>query len=391
LRDFENHETSCLIALSEEQNQGFYQQPKTTEIPSKNPSNYPQKGGSFHDKPSSYPIQKEVKKEVPNIPSKETSNYQKYPSTSYQKDPINPQKDPINPYKDSLNYQKDYGNLPKEPENYMKDPPNYKKESTNYQKQSSYPQNDQYKNGKRDPKKKDSFTYLEKETNYQAPKDQYGYNRKESNELNKIPPQRDPINLTKEIPSGIQKNPFEIPAKEKEKDKPITSKNQPNIPGKQYENYINNYRDKNKEKEQLYSQQALKNKPSNPYPSNYNPNPNISKSTSTNPNFPTYHNPTNLNTKVLDDKEKKQNTTNTHNFYEKKNSVEYNPKKPHMQDYEKEYPNKPNLNINKNEPHKGKMEMQDYKNKLPENKSPGIGQNIPSVRNYGILRFFFLI
>ena len=357
LRDYETHEASCILALSEQQNQELYQHPYQSEFPAK-------KSGSTHEK-SSKPIQKEPQRQ--EIPVKERDPYQRNPvaNLGYQKDPVGPS-----------NYQKDLGN-------YNKD---YGKDYGNVRKEQPYnqlpPSNNPSTQVKRDIKKQDSFTY--KDASKEATKDPAPYGKRDSKEYKEY--DKPSIPVKENLPSGIQKsNPYEIPKKEPEKTKPTTNAQ----PGKQYESYMQNkYWDKNKEKEPLYSQQALtgpnnNNKPiSNP--SQNNPYADaISKGTpNTNIREQGYKQPP-YNTKLPDDKEKKPNTPGTHNFYEKKQSLDMNPTKPHMKDYDKEVPNKPNFNLNK------KPEYDYNKPKIPETKSAGLGQNIPSVVTFFSFKTFY--
>lgn len=378
LRDYETHETSCIIALSEQQNQGLYQPPYHSEFPIK-------KSGSIHDK-SSKPIPKEPQRQ--EIPAKEKDPYQKNPAANpmtYQKDPPGPspyqknpvsnpttyQKDPIGP----INYQKDLGNYNKD---YGKDYGNVKKEQPYNQLP---PSNNPSNQVKRDIKKQDSFTY--KDATKEATKDAVPYGKRDSKEYKDY--DKPSIPVKENLPSGIQKsNPYEIPKKESEKPKPASGY----VPGKQYENYMQNkHWDKNKEKEPLYSQQALtghnNNKPmSNPSQNNAYADA-IAKGT-TNTRDQGYKQPP-LNTKLQEDKEKKPNTPSTHNFYEKKQSLDMNPTKPHMKDYDKEVPNKPNFNLNK----KTEQPYDYNKPKMPETKSAGLGQNLPSVVTFLNFKTFY--
>ena len=361
LREYEMHETSCIIALSEQQNHGLDQPPYRSEFPAK-------KSGSIHDKPSK-PIQKEPQRQ--EIPAKEKDPYQRNPVAN----PMTYQKDPVGP----SNYQKDLGN-------YNKD---YGKDYGNVRKEQPYnqlpPSNNPSAQVKRDIKKQDSFTY--KEANKEATKDPAPYVKRDSKEYKEYKDYDKPsIPVKENLPSGIQKsNPYEIPKRESEKPKPTGS-----VPGKQYENYMQNkYWDKNKEKEPLYSQQALtghnNNKPiSNP--SQNNPYADAIAKGTTNTRDQGYKQPP-LNTKLQDDKEKKPNTPGTHNFYEKKQSLDMNPTKPHMKDYDKEVPNKPNFNLNK------KIEQpNDYnKPKMPETKSAGLGQNISTVVTFFSFKTFLFL
>lgn len=128
-------------------------------------------------------------------------------------------------------------------------------------------------------------------------------------------------------------------------------------PGQQYENYIQKEREKIAPN--LYSHQAISNKPI----------------LSTNQNKPI----SNSRSIPVEEDDKKPRSGNSYNFYEKKNSFDVDKdKKRHMQDYNKEVPDKPNFQI-KNDSNKGRNEPGDYKQNFLENKSSGGVKNSQNV------------